>query len=233
MDAVSNASTIPMVVIASRNLAKQTEVARLVGGLAIPRAWPKDISLQPESECGGQADPLYSIQEGIARWKAEQASRALSAHAPDLADALVVTTDGGLLIPALGTDWEPARTRRFTGDAPSNVDRAEVLLAMTAHLIGEQRQVGWREAMAVAHRGEVLASWMAESPPGLLATGFHDSTLPVDDFWVPALWICPDFCRRRLNTLSPVERAEWGDHWSRLGTSLRAFLLERAPRARR
>ncbi|MEA2598708.1 MAG: hypothetical protein QOF01_5177, partial [Thermomicrobiales bacterium] len=48
-------------------------------------------------------------------------------------------------------------------------------------------------------------------------------------FWIPALWVCPDFEGRRLAELSAEELATRRDHWYRLGEHLRAFLRGLTP----
>jgi hypothetical protein len=132
-----------------------------------------------------------------------------------------------LLIPALGDRWDPVRTRRFAGEARTDVERAGALLALAADLADDDRRIVWEEALAVARDGMLLAHWVATSPPGLLAREV-DPALVVkgNGFWIPAVWLCPDAGGRRLAELSAAERAVRPDHWSRLGANLRTFLLK-------
>lgn len=154
--------------------------------------------------------------------KASRASRELSGET-------IVATDGGLLVPALSAAWDPLRTRRFAGEGATNAERAAALLALAADLRGEERRIGWREALAVACDGAVLAVWEAEGVPGILADDVEPRLLaPGGGFWVPALWRCPEFALRRLAELSPAERRARDDHWARLGRQLRHHLQERA-----
>ena len=157
-----------------------------------------------------------SLQK-LAANKAQQITTALPG-------ALVIATDGGLLVPALGAAWDPLRTRRFAGLEATNRERADALLTLAAGLDGEERQIGWREAMAVARDGKILSVWTAESAPGLLARDYDPALLDAAGFWVPALWLCPEYDHRRLAALADAERTARDDHWAGLGRELRRFL---------
>ena len=207
------------IVAATRNPSKRRQLASLVGGLAEVAAPPHDLSLEVDDE-----PPDAGSFAEIARAKAVAWSRA------SRSGDLVVASDGGLLIPALGSAWDPLRTRRFAGPDAGNRERADALLALAAGLEGEQRRIGWREALAVARRGRVLASWEAESPPGLLARDYDPADLAAGEgFWVPVVWLCPEFGGKRLIDLTAEERAARHDHWARLGGYLRRFLPEQLP----
>jgi inosine/xanthosine triphosphate pyrophosphatase family protein len=196
-------------IAATRNRAKAAQLARLVAGLADVETLPMDGE--------DPAEDGNSFEE-IASAKAASWSRRLDRG------ELVVATDGGLSIPALGDRWDPVRTRRFAG-ATSDLARAGALLALAHDLTGEQRRIFWQEALAVARDGAVLASWVATSEPGLLARDVDPAAIAAGrGFWVPALWICPECGGRRLAELSPEELAARPDHWRRLGAELRAFL---------
>lgn len=197
-------------VVASRNAAKVAAIGRVV-----PAGWtavsaPAAVGAVEEDEAGS------SFAE-VARDKARRASTRLPGK-------LVVASDGGLLVPALGGTWDPLRTRRFAGAAATDGERAAALLRLASGLAGEGRRIGWREALAVARGGTVLAAWEAEDPGGLLADDYGPDLLADAGFWLPALWICPEFGGRRLAELSGAERAARDDHWTRLGREVRRFL---------
>jgi inosine/xanthosine triphosphate pyrophosphatase family protein len=202
-------------VAATRNPAKAAELARLVAGLA------EVVPLPPHA--GPDVPEEGDRLEAVAAAKAIGWSRRLDRG------ELVVASDGGLLIPALGPRWDPARTRRFAGPAASDAERADALLSLTTGLSGDERRIAWREALAVARGGDLLACWAAESEPGLLARDYDPRAVAEGaGFWVPALWICPGRGGRRLADLPAAERDAEGSHWSVLGARLRAFLAERS-----
>lgn len=197
----------PRLFLASGNAAKLAELRRAVGTAA---------AVVPLAAAAGDDEEGTGVDE-IAAAKACRASRA----APGV---LVVATDGGLLIPALGPCWDPLRTRRFVGAGATDRQRANALLDLAADLTGDERRIGWREALAVARGGRIVARWLAESAPGELARDVDPAMLDGGGFWVPAVWICPEFGGRRLASLSAAERATRDDHWARLGRELRRFL---------
>ena len=199
-------------IAATRNPAKVQELARLVAGLA-------DVAPLPNAGDGDPEDgDSFATNAGA---KAVFWSRRLDGG------EIVVATDGGLLIPALGDRWDPVRTRRFAGEARTDVERASALLALAADLAGDDRRIVWEEALAVARDGVLLAHWVATSPPGLLAGEVDPGPVATGNgFWIPAIWICPDAGGRRLAELSAAERAARPDHWSLLGANLRTFLLQ-------
>ena len=200
------------IVLASRNPAKAAALARRLAGVARVEPLPRDISLE-------DGPALLAIAQA----KAARCSQALPGR-------VVVASDGGLLIPALGATWDPLRTRRFAGERASDRERADALLALAADLEGDERRIGWREALAVARDGEVIAAWEADDTPGLLARDYDPALLAAGGgFWIPALWTCPEYGGRRLAELSETERAARDDHWARLGRSLRRFLTDLPP----
>ena len=206
----SRREPLPTVVAGTRNRAKVAEYARLLGGFGRVVTAPSRLA-PPEDETGATV-------ETVAAAKAVAWSHALGT------DDLVLAGDGGLLIPSLGAGWDPLRTRRFAGADADPVSRADALLALTAHLDGERRRIGWREAVALARSGRVLATFTAESPSGLLARDYDPDRLDADGFWVPALWICPEYGGLRLADLTAAERDARVDHWARLATQVRAAL---------
>lgn len=201
------------VIVATRNPAKVAAIGRIVRPVAVAVPLPDGVEAPDEA-----GDDLGRIAAG----KARVASGALPGE-------LVVASDGGLQIPALGDAWDPRRTRRFPGPGATDRERVDRLLALTSHLAGDERRIGWREALAVGRDGELLAAWEAEDAPGLLACDYDPAFVAAGGFWLPALWICPEFGGRRLAALSDAERAARDDHWARLGRTLRRFLARQPP----
>jgi inosine/xanthosine triphosphate pyrophosphatase family protein len=211
------------IVAGTGNKAKVRELAAALGDGVAVEAVPSDISLEHLVERGAESNNQDIV--GIASAKALAWSRALTAAGQG--GAVVVATDGGLLVPALGAAWDPARTRRFAGEGADDRERADALLVLAADLVGEERTIGWREAAGVARAGLLLATFVAESPPGLLAADYDPDLLAAGDgFWVPALWTCPEVGGKRLAELTEAERAGRVDHWTVLGRALRRFLIE-------
>ena len=207
------ARAVRRLIAATTNPAKITELMRIVAGCA------SVVSPPTTGAAAATAEPVGPSFEALAAAKAASYAAALGA------EALVVASDGGLLVPALGSDWNPLLTHRFAGDDATDVDRANALLRLSAHLAGPDRRIAWREAVAVARGGAVLAVWVAEGTAGELARDFDRNTVAAGNgFWLPALWLCPECGGRRLASLTTEERLARDDHWSRLGRELRLFL---------
>jgi inosine/xanthosine triphosphate pyrophosphatase family protein len=136
--------------------------------------------------------------------------------------ATALASDGGLVIPALGDDWQSLLTRRATGDSVSDEEHASRLLRRMAHLEGLQREAHWTEALAVARNGTLVQGWEAIGLHGLIAEDYRPQPTGPEGFWVSGLWTTSD--GRRHWDLSEADLANAGDTWTRLGESLRGLL---------
>lgn len=132
-----------------------------------------------------------------------------------------IASDGGLVIPALGDQWEPLLTARFAGADASDRDRLERLLELMRPCQGQQRTAYWREAIAIAAKGRIEAAWDAESRPGLLDDAYNPADL-CPGFWAFTIWRIPELSKT-YNQLSPevIDRLE--DHWGLLRHKVRAW----------
>jgi inosine/xanthosine triphosphate pyrophosphatase family protein len=202
---------VKRIVVGTTNPAKIAALRQLIGPVA--EVVPPPIPGKPAVEEGGR-----SIAE-IATGKAMAWSRWLVAHDIHLP---VIVTDGGLTIPALGSQWDPTKTRRFAGESRTPLELARALLEKTATLHGIARLIGWTEVAVLVGLDGRSASYVAESPPGLLATSVRSEDLEESGgFWVPAVWLCPEYEMKRLIDLTDEERARRNDHWNRLGDLVR------------
>ena len=142
----------------------------------------------------------------------------------------VIVTDGGLTIPAL-PGWDPTRTRRFAGEGKTPLQLALALLDRAVGLTGDDRRIGWTEVAVIVLPDGQSGVYSAVSPPGVLATTVDAEILTGSDgFWVPTIWLCPEYGMKRLIDLTEEERASRTDHWDRLGAELhrdlKTFLCE-------
>jgi XTP/dITP diphosphohydrolase len=200
------------VILATTNPAKVNALAGLL---------PASIHVKPlpdESVPPTDLEDLDSLS-AIAETKATFWSRALP-------DELILATDGGLEIPAL-PDWQPARTARFAGPDATNRDRAYRLIEIARDLTGSDRTIFWREAIAIARDGRLLASWEASGPPGRLAESVGEVDIS-NGFWIPAIWICPEMEGRRLSEVTNEEKRNRSDHWTHLARELVAWAERQA-----
>lgn len=202
-------------VVASRNGAKIEQLANLLLGAARVHPLPPDARLGPDVEA--------TLEDGGSF--REIAERKASAWSDRLPDRLVIATDGGLLVPALGASWDPLKTRRFAGEEATDLDRANRLLELAENLDDDDRQIWWQEALALAAFGQVVESWTATSGPGMLARYVEPELIARSGgFWVPAVWRSPAHDLQQAAELSPSDFANVFTHWPQLALNLRRFL---------
>ena len=216
------------ILLASGNPAKQEELRRLLEGLPLAPVTPAELDLAADPEETGET------HEQIAREKAQEWSRQGS--------MLVIASDGGLVAPALGLNWESRYTQRFAGPAADDAERRRRLLELMRPHTGAGREASWVEALAVADRGRPLKSWELKGASGVIAenaevgeagdTGETGETAgiaaPTAGFWFFTLWYFPQF-GKYYNRLTDAEKASLGDHWTVLRRLVKAYFLEEFP----
>ena len=160
------------------------------------------------SDLGLSADPEESAEthEAIAVEKAVEWSR--------LAGMLAIASDGGLVVPSLGLNWESRYTHRFAGPAADDGERRSRLLELMASFAGKEREASWVEALAIANAGKHLKSWELKGGSGVIAEIAEPGTHPAG-FWVFPLWYFPEL-GKYYNQLSNAEKEALGDHWATL-----------------
>ena len=206
---VRSASSTP-VLLASGNPAKQQSLRWLLEGLPLSPVTPQQLGLESVPEEEGDN------HETIAQRKAGEWSRAAS--------MLAIASDGGLVVPALGSNWESTLTHRYAGPAADDADRQDRLLELMRPYRGREREASWVEALAIAERGDILASWELTGATGVIGQGVGDSP-QVAGFWVFSLWYFPQYAKT-YNELSLQERESLGDHWDRLRGLVQEFFKD-------
>lgn len=202
--------------LATTNPAKQSTLRELLAGLSLRLVTPQELGLTAAPEEVGDT------HEEIARLKAREWSLA--------ADMLVIATDGGLVIPALGGRWESRFTHRFAGPAADDSERISRLLDLMRTYKDNQRAASWVEALAIADRGQVLASWELAGSAGVIAESAQGKPY-VPGFWAFTVWEFPNL-GKIYNQLSQQERESLGDHWGRLRALVQEFFREYLARRR-
>jgi len=203
--------TVPRILLATGNADKQRMLAWLLEETPVRTVTP--------AELGVRADPDESgdTHEAIARAKAEEWSR--------VAGMPAIASDGGLLVPVLGANWESRHTHRFAGPAADDAERQRRLLRLLEPYSGDQRSAAFVEALAIADGGETVASWQVSGATGRIVDSLADrgEDTDGDGFWVFPLWSFPEF-GRTYDRLTQAERATLGDHWQVLRDHVRSFI---------
>ena len=195
------------ILLATGNRDKQAEFRRLLDGLPFAPVTPAEAGLSSVPDEEGDT------HEAIARDKAAQWSK--------MASMLAIASDGGLVVPALGPRWESRYTHRFAGPAADNGERLRRLLELMRPYRGEDRRASWVEALAIADRGRVLASWELSGGIGFLDE--QPPAGPLPEFWVFSVWRFPQF-GATYSQLTDAQRESIDDHWGRLRRLVSRFL---------
>ncbi|MDA1127087.1 MAG: non-canonical purine NTP pyrophosphatase [Chloroflexi bacterium] len=194
------------ILLATGNVDKQHAFRSLLQGLPLSPVTPAELGVDASTDEDGET------HEAIAQEKAIEWSKAGS--------MLAIASDGGLVIPALGPAWESRHTRRFAGPEIDDSQRVDRLLELMAPFTGADRNASWAEAVAIAYKGRILASWELVGANGEIAS--IKGSEPVPEFWVFTVWAFPIY-GKMYNQLTPEELAALNDHWTRLGHLVRRF----------
>lgn len=203
--------SIPQILLATGNCDKQGMLAWVLEDAPIRPVAPADVGVSADPDESGDT------HETIARAKAEEWSR--------VAGIPAIASDGGLVVPVLGENWESRHTHRFAGPAADDAERQRRLLQMMEPYSGEQRSAAFIEALAIADAGVTLASWQVSGATGRIvdSLGQRGADTSGDGFWVFPLWYFPQFSRT-YDRLTEAERAGLGDHWQTLRARVREFI---------
>lgn len=169
----------------------------------------------------GSALPPPDVAESEASHLAIAVAKAVAWSHRD--ERVVVASDGGIAIPALGDAWESRLTRRATGEGhvPDEM-RCRRLLAIMKNLEGEERVAHRIEAIAVAHGGELLGAWEATGFDGAIAHDYQPPPGGTGGAWVESLLTTR--CGARYWSLSRAELADRSEPWQQLRPHVRPFL---------
>jgi inosine/xanthosine triphosphate pyrophosphatase family protein len=139
---------------------------------------------------------------------------------------LVITSDGGLIIPVLKNSWDSLNTKRFPGPNASDKERISNLLNMMSPFHGKSRIIAWQEAVAIAHNATLLGVWEAKGRDGiLLEEGTSESNRP--GFWLHSLWFIPTF-NLLYEELSEQQKFNIYDPWSQIKPLIKIFFMNQA-----
>ena len=189
------------ILLATGNPAKQDALRQLLTGLPLSPVAPAELGLASFDPAETGTTHLQIAADKAAAWSRQT-------------DLMVLASDGGLVIPALGADWESRYTHRFAGPAADDAERRRRLLELMADCSGPQRQASWVEALAIARHGQILGSWELAGGSGIIAQEPQDGTHP-PGFWVFPLWYFPQY-GKYYNQLTDGEKSHLGDHWAAL-----------------
>src|SRR5215208_7207979 len=124
---------MPTILLATGNLAKQARLRWLVDGLGLTPVTPGDLGVDFDPRETGTTHLEVAREKALA-WA-------------DHTGELVIVSDGGIEIPALGPRWDSLFTRRAAGADADDYARADHLLALMRGKTGAERDAFKREAV--------------------------------------------------------------------------------------
>lgn len=195
------------ILLATGNGDKQHAFQSLLDGLRFNPVTPTEAGVVASPDEDGGNHRLIAEEKAIA-WSAADAM-------------LAIASDGGLVIPALGPAWESRHTRRFPGPDVDDSQRVDRLLELMEPFNGADRNASWAEALAIAYKGRLLASWELLGAVGEIVRVRQPG--PVPEFWAFTVWNFPKY-GKTYKELTPDELESLNDHWTRLGQLVRRFL---------
>jgi XTP/dITP diphosphohydrolase len=199
---------MPTILLATGNAAKQASLRWLIDGLGFETVTPRDLGISFDPPESGSTHQEIAASKALA-WA-------------DRAGRLVIASDGGAHIPALGASWNSLFTRRAAGDVSDDRARADHLLDLMRDRAGAARDVVWREAVAVAEPGRLLGAWEAEGAIGRLVESYDPAKVE-GGFWFPALLTVPRF-GKVVADLTPEESEQTDNGWNALRGIVRPYL---------
>ncbi|HIF43773.1 MAG TPA: non-canonical purine NTP pyrophosphatase [Dehalococcoidia bacterium] len=201
-----NTPSVTPILLATGNSDKQQAFRSLLSGLSFSPVTPASLGVSASTLEDGDTHEAIAIEKAVA-WSGA-------------ASMLAIASDGGLIIPSLGPSWQSRHTRRFAGPGMSDSQRVDGLLELMQPFTGADRNASWAEAVAIAYKGRLLASWELLGATGELAKTKPTGLIP--EFWVFTIWNFPQL-GKTYNELTPEELLSLNDHWSQFGRLVRRF----------
>ena len=197
------------ILLATGNPAKQRALRDLLEGLPLSAVTPADLGLAADPEETAETHQAIAVEKAV-EW-----SR--------LSGMLAIASDGGLVVPSLGANWESRYTHRFAGPTADDDERRHRLLELLEDAKRTDGEASWVEALAIANSGRPLKSWELKGGRGVIAMEAEPGP-HAPGFWVFPLWYFPHL-GKYYNQLSESEKASLGDHWATLKQLVRDYFV--------
>ena len=124
----------------------------------------------------------------------------------------VLTSDGGVDIPSLGSKWDILRNQRIVGHDNLDIEKIYKLLTLMKGLEGEERKVEYHLALALAKDGEIVGSLEGITDRGYITEELVNRDVPWGK-WMGHVWYFPKFKKvyTQLNEEELKEVMKQGD----------------------
>ena len=197
------------ILLATANPAKLQRLMWLLDGLPLNVRVPAELGIQPPPVAEWGRDFVENAVEKALAW---------SVLVPGVS---VLTSDGGLRVPALGRRWDGLFTRRNSGLEAGNLRRIEHLLSLMDGLSGDERACEWCEALALARDGVSLTNWTASGSGGVIVEHYVPAESD-DQFWTESIRLQPSL-GKLYRDMSDEELAYHDTVWPSLHGHVRAY----------
>ncbi len=200
----------PRILLGSTNPAKIDRLRDCLAGWPFQFLRVSDLSDSAPPEEAGKTHRVIAESKALA-WARQ-------------AGCVAIASDGGIDIPALGSDWSSLLTRRAAGQMATDDDRIAHLRSLMAHLTDDaDRAAIWREAIVIAAPPGVIRSWEAEDMNGIIRR--EPAQTRIEGFWLACLVQIPQF-DKAYSELTADERREIGSPWTTLAADIQAWLSD-------
>ena len=194
------------VVLGTSNSEKLRELSLLLSGLPLKLLPGRDLELGPAPYENG------TTHHENASLKAQ--------HWSEKGDGLAIASDGGLVIPSMFGKWSSLYTNRTFIQLEPRERQCALLELLDQYQISD-RSAFWLEAVSVALKGNVMATWIARSSGGEIAVRVDEQIAP-SEFWVKGIWNSSGFGKVPRSP-ETEERDMSPDHWLVLYSQVQRF----------
>jgi inosine/xanthosine triphosphate pyrophosphatase family protein len=195
------------IILATKNPHKKEKLRWIVDGyFSAIEDMPSELEVEENSDSF----------EGNAQIKALAAAQKNNSYA--------IATDGGVLIPSLGSNWNGLLTRRFAGgENISDFERIDYLLEVMKDKKGQDRTIIWKESIAIADPKRIIFSTEVDGDTAILQEKYNPQQYK-EGIWLCTLCSYPQFGGKNFFELSEEERKYGEISWWKLREKTREFL---------
>lgn len=127
-------------------------------------------------------------------------------------DMYVLTSDGGVDIPALGDKWDILRNQRIVGHDNTDIQKVNTLLELMKGIKKDERKVEYYLSLALALKGKLISSFEDITDRGYIVEELPYGNIP-SGMWMGYVWYYPELNKTytQLNEKELKEINKQGD----------------------
>lgn len=121
-------------------------------------------------------------------------------------DWYVLTSDGGVDIPSLGSKWDILRNQRIVGHENDDIKKVIKILELMQGIKKKDRKVEYHLALALALKGKILGVLEEITDRGYIIEKMPEGDIPFG-MWMGYVWYYPKF-QKTFTQLKEIELEE-------------------------